>query len=199
MPSDLVFTLPANRAVSVCHRPVLHASLFVLLLVAASFVSSGCGDDEASYDMEWLLGASSTFEATMEGIVEGSIAGTATFHMDSEGNLVGIELVHIDDSTRGISIELEPRPMEARAYDVVMPELMGFERSDSQAGFTAFFESGDHSFQAARGMLRIDQADRTSIQGTFEIEMEGRSSENGGVAEGDVTVHGTFQATRRHE
>lgn len=181
---------------------VQHALLALLLLLGAVVVG-GCGDgDGTAYDMDWLMGASSTFEATTEGAVEGSIAGTATFRMDENGNLVGIELVHIDDSTRGISIELEPRPVEIRTddrrtYEVVSLGLMGTERPDSQAGFTAFFEMGGHSFQASRGTLHVVQSSRSSVQGSFEVEMEGHAAGNGGVADGDVTVRGTFQATRK--
>ena len=145
--------------------------------------------------MSWLIGASSTFEAMTEGVVESSLAGTATFRMDDEGNLVGIELVHIDDSTRGISIELEPRPPAARTYEVIDLSLMGVERADSQVGFIAFFESGAHSFQASSGTLQITQADASEAYGTFEIDMEGQTDQ--GIIEGGVTVRGSFQATRR--
>lgn len=165
-------------------------------------LGGGCdARNGASYDISWLMGASSTFEASTEGAVEGTMAGTATFRTDEEGNLVGIDLVHIDDSTRGLSIELEPRPIEMRTddertYEAVPQGLMGTERPDSRAGFTAFFEMGDHSFQASRGTLHIVQSGPSSVQGAFEIEMEGHAMESGGVVDGDVTVQGTFQATR---
>jgi hypothetical protein len=149
--------------------------------------------------MDWLIGASSSFEVTTEGAVDGAMAGTATFRADEEGHLVGIELVHIDDSTRGLSIELEPRPIEKRTYEAVAPRLLGIERRDAAAGFTAYFESSEHSFQSSRGTLQLTHADASHVRGTFEIEMDGRSSGNGGIAEGDVTVQGTFEATRRDE
>jgi hypothetical protein len=177
-------------------------SLFAVLLLLGAVVVGGCGDGDGTvYDMGWLMGASSTFEATTEGIVEGSMAGTAAFRMDENGNLVGIELMHIDDSTRGISIELEPRPVELRSddgrtYEVVPLGLMGTERPDSQAGFMAFFEMEGHSFQASRGTLHVVQSSRSSVQGSFEVEMESHAAADGGVTPGDVTVHGTFQATR---
>lgn len=145
--------------------------------------------------MSWLLGASSTFEATTEGAVDGSLAGTATLRTDENGHLVGIELVHIDDTTRGISIELDPRPPAARTYEVVDPRLLGIGRGDEEAGFTAFFESDAHSFQAVRGTLQITEATASEAFGTFTIEMDGQAAQ--GIADGSVTVQGTFEATRR--
>jgi len=175
-------------------------SVFVLLLVLTLGGVAGCGtDDGASYDMSWLIGASSTFEATSEGAVSEAIAGTATFRTDADGNLIGIELMHIDDSTRGLSIEMEPRPIEPRTYTVVDPGLMGVERPDAPAGFIAFFEGDTHSFRASRGTLQVARADPARVRGSFEIEMEAQASGRGGVAGGDVTVQGTFQATRRDE
>ncbi len=147
--------------------------------------------------MSWLLGASSTFEATTEGATDGALAGTATFRTDEAGDLVGIELVHIDDTTRGISIELSPRPPAPRTYEVIDPSLLGVARGGEQAGFTAFFESGAHSFQAARGSLQITEATASEVFGTFTIEMEGQAA--GGVANGSVTVQGTFEATRQFD
>ncbi len=171
-----------------------------LLFVLGISVAVGCGErNGASYDMGWLIGASSTFEATTEGAINETIAGTATFRTDSEGNLVGIELVHIDDSTRGLSIEMESRPIATRTYVAVDPGLMGVERSTGAAGFIAFSEIGNHSFRASRGTLQVTQADEARVRGTFEIEMEGGASGSGGMADGDVTVQGTFQATRRDE
>lgn len=170
----------------------------ICVVVFASFavLGSGCGPERSTYDVSWLLGASSTFEVTTEGLVNGSLAGTATFRTDEAGRLVGIELVHIDDSTRGISMELEPRPTAARTYEVIDPSLLAVERPGSTAGFTAFFESSAHSFVAARGTLQITQADASAVYGTFEIEMEGQGQ---ATAESGVTVDGTFQATRRDE
>jgi len=149
--------------------------------------------------MSWLIGASSTFEATTEGAVSEAIAGTATFRTDADGHLIGVELMHIDDSTRGLSIEMEPRPIEPRTYTVVDPGLMGVERPDAPAGFIAFFEGDAHSFRASRGTLQVTRADVARVRGLFEIEMEGKASGHGGVASGDVTVQGTFQATRRDD
>jgi hypothetical protein len=171
-----------------------HALLALLLLLGA--VVGGCGGgQDGSYDMGWLLGASSTFEATTEGAVDGSLVGTATLRMDKNGHLVGIELVHIDDTTRGISIELDPRPPAARTYSVIDPSLLGVGRGDDEAGFTAFFESTVHSFQAERGTLQITEASASEAYGTFTIEMEGQAAQ--GIANSSVTVEGTFEATRR--
>lgn len=159
-------------------------------------MSTGCGDDSGTaYDISWLLGAQSTFEATTEGVLDGALAGTAEFRTDGEGNLVGIELIHTDDSTRGISIELEPRPLEQRTYVAIVPRLMGVERPDTDAGFAAFFESGTHSFQTARGTLRVEQVGSAYVRGTFDMEMRG-ATEGGSLQGEDVTVHGTFYATR---
>lgn len=156
----------------------------------------GCGDESgSSYDIGWLIGASSTFEATTEGVLDGSLAGTAEFRTDAGGNLVGIELIHTDDSSRGISIELEPHPLEQRTYAAIVPQLMGVERPDTQAGFAAFFESSTHSFQAARGTLRVEQVGDAYVRGTFDMEMRG-TAEGGSFQEDDVMVRGTFYATR---
>jgi len=169
-----------------------------LLVLFSTVVVSGCGGGKSgAYDMSWLLGASSTFEATTEGFIDGSLAGTATFRTDEAGNLVGIELVHIDDTTRGISIEMDPRTPAPRTYEVIDPSLLGTARDGEQAGFTAFFESGAHSFQAARGTLQITEATASAAFGTFRIEMEGQAA--GGVADGSVTVQGTFEATRQSD
>lgn len=160
-----------------------------------SALVSGCGPGRSSYDMSWLMGASSTFEATTEGAVDGSLAGTATFRTNANGDLVGVDLVHIDDTTRGLSIELDPLPPAARTYEVVDPSLLDVARPGDEAGFTAFFESGVHSFHAARGTLQITDANATEAYGTFTIEMEGQPAQ--GSAGGGITVEGTFQATRR--
>lgn len=168
-----------------------------LLLIGALAGCNGGGD--ATPDLDWLLGASSSFEITTEGMVEEAIAGTAAFQTDDEGQLVGIELIHVDDSTRGISIELEPHPVASRTYAVIAPELMGTDRPKARAGFTAFFEQAPHSFQATRGTLRVTQADASQVQGTFEMEMERQVSNTDGVATGDLRVEGSFQATRSTE
>lgn len=156
----------------------------------------GCGEGGSDYDLSWLMGASSTFEATTEGAVTGSMAGTATFRQNDEGELVGIELVHIDDSSRGMSIELEPRPVETRTYTVLPPQLMGAERTEGEAGFTAFFQHAERHFQAARGTLRVTEASASAVRGTFVIDMEGQRTAQGGVVTGDVTVRGSFDAAR---
>ncbi len=174
--------------------PVRQTAL--LLLLGLGVLVGGCGDGPGSaYDLGWLLGAQSTFEATAEGAVDGALAGTAEFRTDEEGNLVGIDLIHIDDSTRGLSIELEPRPLEERTYEVVTPGLLGVERADAPAGFVAFFESGTHSFQAVRGTLRVTQAGAASVRGTFDVRMSG-APEGGSFPGDDVIVRGSFRATR---
>lgn len=177
----------------------LQRLLGVFLLLGFVLVGGGCGDKAASsYDLGWLLGAQSTFEATTEGVLDASLAGTAVFRTDEEGHLIGIDLVHVDDSTRGLSIELEPHPLDERTYEVVAPNLLGVERADAPAGFLAFFESGTHSFQAVSGTLRVTQADAASVRGTFNVRMSGMP-EGGSFPSADVIVDGSFQATRPGE
>lgn len=177
-------------------RRRLHISAIIVVLLFSVGIGSGCGGESgSSYPIGGLLGARSTFEATAEGAVDGALEGSAEFRTDDEDQLIGIELVHAADTMRGISIVLEPYTLDERTYEVIDSGLLGVERPGGRAGFTAFFAHGEHSFQATRGTLRVTQADASLVYGTFDLRMSGRP-EGGSLADGDVSVHGTFQATR---
>ncbi len=122
-----------------------------------------------------------------------TIAGPAFYRLEA-GELVGIELGAKDQP--GLSLELEPRPLTQRTYEVVEWDLLDAERDDVPPGVVAFLKVRDARFEATRGTLDVTYVGETEVGATFEFEMEG-SFVGGSSPEASVHVTGSFRARER--
>lgn len=159
---------------------------------------SACrGEQGTPYGLNWLTGAESQFQARVEGTLDGTFAGEAYFRTNADGQLVGLELLHGLDSTRGVSIELEPRALSPRTYEVLPASLMHVDRPGAPVGITAYYEDGQRAFTAVRGSLVVETVEASVINGTFTLEMDSRVGPNQ-PAQDDLTLTGSFTATPSH-
>lgn len=153
---------------------------FLLLLV---LLLMGCGA-ESKLDV-----ATGRYRARVEGSLTDTLSGPAVYRQGS--NRVGIELGQPDGA--GLSIELGPRPLRARTYDVVAAELLDGARPDGPRGLIAFLSMGDARLEAVRGSLSVTRTTEGEVGATFDFEMEGFA--NGSPDDLSVRVRGRLRAT----
>lgn len=154
----------------------------VLFLLAGGLF--GCGEGSRPEVPE------GQFTAEVRGGVNDTIAGSAFYRLDA-GELVAVELGAKDQP--GLSLELEPRPLEQRTYEVVEWNLLDAERDDASPGVVAFLEVQDARFEATRGTLEVTYVGEAEVGATFEFEMEG-SFTGGSAPDASVHVTGSFRA-----
>lgn len=162
------------------HAPMM--CWLVLLLLVGGLL--GCEDSSRPEVPE------GRFTAQVEGGVTDTIAGPAFYRL-KEGELVGIELGAKDQP--GLSLELEPRPLDQRSYEVVEWNLLDAERDEAPPGVVAFLAIQDARFEATHGTLDVTYAGEEEVGATFEFEMEG-SFVGGSSANASVHVTGSFRA-----
>lgn len=133
------------------------------------------------------------FEATVEGAITDTLRGRAHYRL-SDSMLVGLELDA--DSVRGLSVEMEPRSLALRTYEVVDAELLGVERGEELPGFNAFLVTQNGDFHATAGSLHVSYLSEGELGATFSVEMEGTFD---GVPGHDpsLSVSGTVHAYRK--
>lgn len=156
----------------------------IFLLVGGLF---GCGEGSRPEVPE------GQFTAEVKGGVTDTIAGPAFYRLEA-GELVGVELG--ERGQPGLSLELEPRPLSQRSYEVVEWNLLDAEREDMPPGVVAFLDVRDARFEATRGSLDVTYVGESEVGATFEFEMEGSFVE-GSSPEASVHVSGSFRARER--
>lgn len=153
-----------------------------LLIVLSGALLLGCDDDAVDVP-------SGRFVATVDGAVTDTLTGRV-HHRTEGGRLTGFELGPRDGP--GLSIELEPRPLAPRTYEVIDRTLFGVSRKGAPPGAMAFLTTAHARFEAAVGTLRVEQVDGQTVAATFSFGMEG-GTEGGGEGTA-VRVVGRFRA-----
>jgi len=107
--------------------------------------------------------------------------------------LVGLELDI--DSVRGVSVELEPRTLALRTYEVVDAELLGVERTGALPGLNAFLVTRNGDFHATAGSLRVSYVADGAVGATFSLHLEG-TFDGVPATEPSLRLSGTVHAVR---
>jgi len=158
----------------------------LLLLLLGGLVLAGCGGRGSSPDVP-----AGRFTAQVEGTVSDTLRGEA-FARRSGDELLGLELGPEDGA--GLSIELEPRPLALRTYEVVDAELFRLERPDTPPGLLAFLRLEHAQFEAVDGTLELTYVNEDRVGATFSFQMEG-AFEEGGEDGVSVEVTGELNAS----
>jgi hypothetical protein len=132
------------------------------------------------------------FEVTVDGALTDTLRGRARYRL-ADSMLVGLELDI--DSVRGVSVELEPRTLALRTYEVVDAELLGVERTGALPGLNAFLVTRNGDFHATAGSLRVSYVTDGAVGATFSLHMEG-TFDGVPATEPSLTVAGTVHALR---
>lgn len=135
---------------------------FILLSV---ILFGGCGGKGNAPDV-----AAGHYRADVAGALSDSLVGTARYRID-DGSIVGLELG--SERGPGLSIELEPRPVDLRQYEVVESELFGLERPGGTPGMLGFLTVDGAQFEATDGTLEVTYVGDDYVGGTFTFQMEG--------------------------
>ena len=132
------------------------------------------------------------FELTTRGAMDDTLRGRATYRL-ADSLLVGLELDV--DSVRGLSVELKPRPLALRTYEVVDAELLGVPRNDAPPGLNAFLVTGAGDFHATAGSLAVTYLTDGELGATVSMQMRGTFD---GVpsTRPSLTLSGTVHAVR---
>lgn len=133
------------------------------------------------------------FEVTTQGAMRDTLRGRATYRL-ADSLLAGIELDV--DSVQGLSVELEPRPLALRTYEVVDAELLGVSRGDSLPGLNAFLVTQAGDFHATAGSLDVTYLTNGELGATVSMQMRGTFDGVPGAAP-SLTLTGTIHAVRR--
>lgn len=156
-----------------------------LLLLVSGLVLTGCEGQGNPPDV-----ASGRFTAYVDGTVSDTLSGAAHYRMD-DGAIVGLEMGAKEGP--GLSIELEPKPLDLRTYEVVEAELFGLDRSDSPPGVLAFLALRDLHFESTHGSLNLTYINEEQVGATFTFQMEGTRVE-GPSDDASVEVTGALNA-----
>lgn len=134
------------------------------ILITAILVG-GCGGKGNAPDV-----AAGHYRADVAGALSDSLVGTARYRID-DGSLIGLELG--SERGPGLSIELEPRPLDLRRYEVVEAELFGLDRPGGTPGMLGFLTIEDAQFEATDGTLEVTYVGDHNVGATFTVQMEG--------------------------
>lgn len=153
----------------------------VCVLITGLLVS--CGGEGAA-DV-----AEGRYRVHIEGHLTDTLAGPAVFR-ESRGG-VGIELGA--QGGPGFSIELGPRPLRARSYEIVAAELLEDVRADSVRRAIAFLTLDNTRFEASSGSISLSHVGEGEVQGTLDVVMERTS--RGQPDDSPIWVTGELRAT----
>lgn len=136
--------------------------------------------------------AAGRYRAHLEGSLTDTLTGPAVYRLQDD-ELVGIELGPRDGP--GLSIQLRPRPLRPRTYEVTAAPLLEASSADSLTGVIAFLSVKKARLRAARGSLSVTHADDETMRGRFDFGMEGTMDSHPGKL--SVRVWGELRATAK--
>lgn len=132
--------------------------MLVLLLVG---LLSSCGSG-SQYDVP-----KGAFTARVEGGLADTLTGAAVYRV-RDSALVGLELG--SEEGPGLSMELEPRPLEPRTYEVV-DRLR--PRPSGPTGAVVFLTMGSARLTATGGTVNLTAVRQGEVDASFDLEMSG--------------------------